>query len=275
MVKTLAMRIERLLKKNRAAFSLLAILFGCGISLAAHAQYAPCGYYPRVNPVACGSVNIGSSAKCASVTWSQSGSPCSAMYPSSPTVSGDSDFTVASFSGYADLSTYTLIVQFAPKAAGARSATINIAATSNAGPGTYSVSVNGTGVQVYGTVAISPSTLPCATTSVGTNEVCGTITVTANGGSVTLSSAPFTLSGGAGVFHLSGGSCAAGGSISSGGSCTEGLTLSASNPGAYSSTITVNTSGSGSASLTTSGTVNAFQCAPDAAHGKYCLVSPL
>lgn len=264
--------------RARAALVLAVALLGCCLSHSAHAQYASCTYTATVNPVKCGSVNVGASAKCASVGWSSSGSPCETWSPSgSPTVSGNSDFTVSSFSGYADLSTYSLVIQFAPQAAGARSATVNINLTGNNGTASTSISVSGTGVQVYGTLGLSTSSLNCGTGVVGRSTNCGTITVTANGGAVTLASTPYTLTSSGGIV-ITGSTCTAGESLASGQSCTIGpVDLNASNPGAYSGTISVATSssGSGSGTVSVSGNANAFTCVPNQTSNAYCLVAPM
>lgn len=262
----------------RAALALLTVLLGCGISLSAHAGYADCSYTPSVNPVNCGSVNVGASAKCASVRWTLSGTPCAAVSAtSSPTVSGASDFTVASFSGSSDLSSDTLVIQFAPTTGGARSATINIPVSSYNGSGTASISVTGTGVQVYGTLGLSTSSLNCGTGVVGRSTNCGSITVTANGGAVTLASTLYTLTTSGGL-TVAGGTCTGGESLSSGQSCTIGpIELNAPSPGAYSGSITVQTSssGSGSGTVSVSGSANAFTCVPNQATNAYCLVAPM
>ena len=168
-------------------------------------------------------------------------------------------------------------VKFQPVSAGAQTATITATWEEDAYDlFTGEVTVTGNAAQpTIGTLTVSPSTLNCGTATVGVSANCGALTLTATGGPVALPSPLYTLSASTGLL-VSGGTCSAGESLNSGQSCTLGpVDLDASSPGSYSATLTVNTVSSGSVSVALAGNALAFECRPDPANSKFCLVAPL
>ena len=251
------------------AFLLLASL----LSGHAHAQ----GVCEYISTGSCGTVAVGSSTTC---TVSISPNPnitysCGDAYiEGAPGLSGtSSEFTLLSTTCEASsyLKSCTATVQFSPTSDGSVYDEVVIPTDY----GDYDFEVDGTGGSSTGTVSVSSGTLSCGSIGVNQGAECGTITVSATGGSVTLASTPFTLSTTTG-FQVSAGSCASGATIASGSSCTIGpIELLAGAAGPYSTTVTVNTQGSGSANVTVSGAVNSFVCVPNAAQNQYCALAPL
>ena len=136
----------------------------------------------------------------------------------------------------------TISISFTPAAAGARSATISVA--SNAGNGTVSASLSGTG-SASAVPAVNPASLNFGSILVGSTSAAQSVTVSNTG------TAPLTLgaigTGGSTVFTVSGGTCANGGTVAAGtGSCTVQVSFTPAAGGAASGTLTIAHNASGS-----------------------------
>ncbi len=146
--------------------------------------------------------------------------------------------------------TCTIHVIFAPKALGAKTATLNVNA--GGGAGTKSVKLSGTGIA--GPYTVFPTTLAFGTVTHGTTSPSQAVTVK-NNGSVPLPITSIARSGAdAGTFTLTQ-NCRP--SLAAGASCTINVTFAPKGLGAKSAILSVNTSGgAGTQAVSLSGTSN-------------------
>jgi Abnormal spindle-like microcephaly-assoc'd, ASPM-SPD-2-Hydin len=146
--------------------------------------------------------------------------------------------------------TCTIHVVFAPKAVGARTATLNVNA--GGGAGTKSVTLSGTGIA--GPYTVSPTTLAFGTVLHGTTSPSQAVTVT-NNGSVTLPITSIARSGAnAGLFTLTQ-NCRP--SLAAGASCTINVAFAPKGLGAKTAILSVTTgAGAGTQAVSLSGTGN-------------------
>lgn len=151
----------------------------------------------------------------------------------------------------------TVIVSFTPTAAGARTGTLSIAHGGTLTP--VAIALSGTGVSVSAPAAsITPSSLTMASTAIGNTSAAQSVTVS-NTGSASLSLSAITLSNPA-DYIISGGTCAAPGSVAVGANCTVSVAFkpSAGATGARSGTLSITHNAAGSpGSVTLSGTATA------------------
>ena len=151
----------------------------------------------------------------------------------------------------------TVIVSFTPTAAGARTGTLSIAHNRTLTP--VAIALSGTGLSVSAPVAgLSPTSLTLATTAIGNTSAAQSVTVS-NTGSASLSLSAITLSNTA-DYLISGGTCAAPGSVAVGANCTISVALrpAAGAAGARTGTLSITHNAAGSpGSVTLSGTATA------------------
>lgn len=151
----------------------------------------------------------------------------------------------------------TVIVSFTPTAAGARTGTLSIAHGATLTP--VAIALSGTGVSVSAPAAsITPASLTLASTAIGNTSAAQSVTVS-NTGSASLSLSAITLSNPA-DYIISGGTCAAPGSVAVGANCTVSVAFkpSAGATGARSGTLSITHNAAGSpGSVTLSGTATA------------------
>ena len=259
-------------------FAACLLVVGAG-STAAYAQ--ECSAAPAVtespyNPA----VNVGSSGDITLTVTAASGAPASCLdYMESPSLAGSdaSDFSVLSTTcpTKGSSTSCTIVLAFTPPSAGSFAATVDIQNEYMNEVQQLTGAIPARGVVPTSSITVSPSALSCAGGAAGMAQSCGSITVTANGGPVTLGSTPLAISGGT-EFQVSAGTCVAGSTIAEGSSCTSGpVTLTAPAPGSFTATVGVSTSNAGSGSVGVSGSAEAFQCTPNAAKEQYCLISPI
>ena len=143
-----------------------------------------------------------------------------------------------------------------------------------------SILITGTGAaSKY--LSVTPTVLPCGPSSVGSAFSCGTVTVSASGGSVTLSSPIDVIGSSSGTLSVSSETCAAGMTLSSGQSCTITLSFNASAAGDWSGTFGVYSTDGEDGNVTLSGDANSAggggtaTCTPNSSEGQYCVLAPL
>ncbi len=141
----------------------------------------------------------------------------------------------------------TVIVAFAPTAAGARSGTLSLSHSKMLTP--ITIRLGGTGSTTTSpTAAVAPATLAFATTPIGATSATQNVTV-ANTGSAALVLSSISL--GASVdFTIAGGTCSAGTSLAAGANCTVSVTFrpAAGATGARNGTLTISHNAAGGAS---------------------------
>ncbi|OYT99266.1 MAG: hypothetical protein CFE40_05195 [Burkholderiales bacterium PBB1] len=146
----------------------------------------------------------------------------------------------------------TILVNFTPTASGTRTGTLNISHNNTLTPVVIALSGTGAGAAAPAPVAsISPTSLTLASTAVGNTSASQSVTVS-NTGTAALTLSALTLSNTA-DYIISGGTCAAGGSVAAGANCTISVAFKPATTGTRTGTlgITHNAAGSpGSVSLT-------------------------
>lgn len=117
-----------------------------------------------------------------------------------------------------------------------------------------------TGTATVGSLSASSSSVSCPSTSVGSTSTCGTVTLTASGGAVTLGATPLSLTDSVN-FTVPNGTCTANLALSTGSSCTTGtIVFSPTYNGSLTNTVTANaTTGSGT-TFNVSGSVSGSAC---------------
>ena len=146
----------------------------------------------------------------------------------------------------------TVSVAFKPSAGtpGPRSGSLTIGHNATGSPG--SVSLSGSATAAAAPVAALTTSLTFGSVNVGTTSTAQTATLS-NTGTAPLALA--TLTTGSTEFAISGGTCAAGGSVAAAGSCSVNLTFTPSAAGARSATLVVTHNASiGQSSASLSGT---------------------
>lgn len=150
----------------------------------------------------------------------------------------------------------TILVNFTPTASGTRTGTLSISHNNTLTPVVIALSGTGAGAAAPAPVAsISPTSLTLASTAVGNTSAAQSITVS-NTGTAALSLTAITLSNTA-DYIISGGTCAAGGSVAAGANCTISVAFKPATTGTRTGTLSIthNAAGSpGSVSLTGSAT---------------------
>ena len=202
------------------------------------------------------STAIGSTSPAQNVTVSNTGTAALAI--SAITLSNTADFSVAGGNCSAGGSvavgaSCTVSVAFNPSAGavGARSGTLTIAHNATGSPG--AISLSGSATAAAAPAVSLTSALTFGSMNVGTTSSAQTATLSNTG------NAPLTigtLSTGSTEFAISGGTCAAGGSIAAAGSCSILLTFTPAAAGARSGTLAVThnaTGGQSTASLSGTG----------------------
>jgi trimeric autotransporter adhesin len=198
---------------------------------------------------------IGSTSAAQSVNVANTGN--AALSLTSISLSNASDFviaggTCAAGGSVAAGSSCTVSVAFKPSAgaAGARAGTLSIAHNATGSPG--AVSLSGNALAAPAPVAALTATLAFGSADVGTTSAAQTATLS-NSGNAALAIA--TIASDSADFAVSGGTCAAGGSIAPAGSCTIGVVFKPKAAGARSGNLIVtHNAGSGRSSASLSGT---------------------
>lgn len=217
--------------------------------------------------VSFGSVAVGSTTSKA-VTLTNSGSAALSGIAVSVSGANAADFTQTNNCGtsIAAGANCAITVTFRPSAAGARSATLNVAT----GAGALTASLSGSGAAASAPT-LTPSTVAFGTVSVGSTSANQTLTL-ANPSAVSLTGVALTLGGtNPGDF---GGSTNCGSTLAAGASCSVILYFNPTAGGARSATLNVATSAgplsaalSGSGATTTSSTYTVTAPATAAAGG--------
>ena len=213
-----------------------------------------------VSSVACGTAGIGTTKTCSgTVTLTATGG---AIRLGSPvyTVSGATTaFTYAAATTGACTAGSVLasgqscnlitVSAFKPTVAGASTMTVTVAPTVGT-TGSNTVS----GVGVYGTALVAPTSLDCGSIGAGLTKNCGSFTITASGGQVQLGSPAFTNSN-EDEFTVPAGTCTANKVLADGESCSTGtIVFEPNHVGASSATVRVNTIEGAGPTVTLSGT---------------------
>lgn len=153
----------------------------------------------------------------------------------------------------------TVIVSFTPTAAGARTGALSIGHSGTITPITIALSGSGAGAPTTAPVAaITPTSLTLASTAIGNTSAAQSVTVS-NTGTASLSLSAITLSNPA-DYIISGGTCAAPGSVAAGANCTVSVAFKPSTgaAGARSGTLSLTHNAAGSpGSVTLTGTATA------------------
>ncbi len=150
-------------------------------------------------------------------------------------------------------SSCTILVSFAPSAAGVRSATLGIAHNAPGSPTTVALSGTGTAVATP-VIALNATTLDLGSLVVGTTSGSKSITVT-NSGGASLTFSAFTSGGPAASDFTRGGTCATASSLAAAATCTLTFTFTPAAAGTRGATLTMASNASnGSAVVTLGGT---------------------
>lgn len=204
-----------------------------------------------------GSINVGSTSGNQTATLSNGGAGALSI---TSIGTGSSEFqlkggTCAAGGSVAAGSSCTILVGFAPNAAGARTGSLTVA--HNAAGGSSSSALSGTGVSASAAVSVTPSSLSFSQT-INTTSSAQTVTVS-NTGTAALGLGAITLGGvHVDVFRVAGGSCVANGSIAAGSSCTVSVEFSPKFAGAHTATLQVAHNAGGSpVTVSLAGTGNA------------------
>lgn len=147
----------------------------------------------------------------------------------------------------------TVLVDFEPQAAGARSATLTIAHNAAGSPGT--VALSGTGTAATPAAQLSPASLTFSQT-VGSTTAAQTVTLS-NPGTAALTVSSVSLTGAAAADYAiaTGTTCTAGSSVAVNGSCVVKLSFKPSTTGARAASLNVAHNAAGSpSSVTLNGT---------------------
>ena len=225
--------------ENAAATLQTVALSGAGDGPIITLQVVPTAesFYPQ---------NVGTTSYAQTVVLTSTGN--TAVTLSSVAISGPnaSDFFVSSNDCGTELSSSPsafcfVAVNFAPTAAGVRSATLSI--TDNATGSPQTVSLSGTGQTPTSALTASPSSLSFGMEATGSTSSLGIDVV--DTGTTPINFASFVISGSnAGDFVISGNSC--GNPLSPGYRCGIGVSFTPSAVGMRSAVLTVNVDGSGS-----------------------------
>lgn len=148
------------------------------------------------------------------------------------TITGSAAFTQVNTCGTSipALGQCSITVTFAPTAAGAQTATVNI--NDSAGNSPQTISLKGTGLLP---VTMNPGSLSFGNQAVGTTSPAKTITVT-NNQKVTLSFTSVTITGAASSNYAQTNNCS---SVAAGATCTVNVTFTPSSKGPKSATLTL------------------------------------
>ena len=152
----------------------------------------------------------------------------------------------------------TVIVSFTPTAAGTRTGTLSISHSGTLTPIAIALSGTGAGAPTPAPVAsITPTSLTLASTAIGNTSAAQSVTVS-NTGTAALSLTAINWS--TADYIISGGTCAAGGSVAAAGSCTISVAFrpAAGATGARNGTLSITHNAAGSpGSVTLTGTATA------------------
>ncbi len=230
------------------------------VSLSGNATAALAPVASMTASLAFGSVNVNSTSGAQTATLSNTGN---APLNLGTIATGSTEFAVSGGSCVAGGSvaaggTCTVNLAFTPSAAGARSA--NLTVTHNAGSGSSSTGLTGTGVALTPVIGVSPPALGFSAV-VGTPSTTLTITVS-NSGTAPLSLSALTLGGAqaAEFAVVTGTTCTAGGSVAVSSSCVIKLIFTPAASGARSGSLSITHNAAGSPSVVTlngSGTTTA------------------
>ncbi len=193
---------------------------------------------------------IGATSAAQNVTVGNTGN--AALSISAITMSNPADFIIAggtcSAGGSVAAGSNCIVsVAFKPGAGatGARSGSLSIAHNAAGSPG--SVSLSGSATAAAAPAAALTASLAFGSVNVGTTSTAQTATLT-NSGTAPLTIG--TLSTASTEFAISGGTCAAGGSVAAAGSCSVNISFTPSAAGARSATLVVTHNASGASSST-------------------------
>ena len=193
---------------------------------------------------------IGATSAAQNVTVSNSGSAALAL--SAITLSNTADYTVAGGTCAAGGSvaagaSCTVSVAFRPAAGviGARSGSLTITHNAAGSPGT--VSLSGTATAAAAPIASLTPSLAFGSVNVGTASTAQTVTLSNTGNAALMVGTITTAST---EFNITGGTCAAGGSVAGAGSCTVTLALTPAAAGARSASLVITHNASGGQSST-------------------------
>jgi hypothetical protein len=200
--------------------------------------------------LALGATAIGATGTAQNVTVANTGT--AALSISAITLSNAADFVVSGGTCSAGGSvaagaSCVVSVAFRPAAgaAGARSGSLAIAHNASGSPG--AVALSGTATAAAAPAASLTASLAFGSVNLGTTSTAQTATLS-NTGTAALTIG--TLSTGSTEFAISGGSCAAGGSVAVAGSCSVNLTFTPSAAGARSANLVITHNASGGQSST-------------------------
>ena len=223
------------------------------------------------NPVSFGNQKQGTTSAASTITVTNSGNLAATLTVGTPGRSPGrtpGDFAiatgttcVASFVLTANGGSCVIKVTFAPGAAGARTATVNVADDAPGSP--QQTTLNGTGV--LANVGVAPNPVPFGNQSLGTTSAAQTITVTNSGNlaSTLTAGTPVTITGtNQGDFAIaSGTTCVASFALTAnGGSCVIKVTFTPGAAGARTATVNVADDAPGSPQQTTLNGTGGEQC---------------
>jgi len=202
----------------------------------------------------CGGVGAGLTARCGTLTLTaQNGAVTLAA---TPFVNSDStDFTIPAGTCTggrtlnADQTCISGPITFTPHSVATLSATVTVETIGGAGP-----AVAVTGIGTAGVASVTPTSLACAATTVGTPVSCGTVSVTAQGGPITLASTPLSLTGNPN-YTVSAGTCVANQTLTVGQTCSTGaIVFDPSSAGTIAATLTISCGSGCSVAVALTGT---------------------
>ena len=196
------------------------------------------------------STAIGATSAAQNVTVANTGN--AALAVSAITLGNPADYTIAggtcAAGGTVSVgASCTVSVAFHPAAgpAGARTGSLSIAHNAAGSPGT--VSLTGIATAAAAPIASSTAALAFGSVNVGTVGAAQTATLS-NSGTAALLIGTFTT--GSAEFNITGGTCAAGGSVAAAGSCTVTLAFSPAAAGARSASLVITHNATGGQSST-------------------------
>jgi trimeric autotransporter adhesin len=221
------------------------------VSLTGNATAALAPVASMTASLAFGSVNVNSTSGVQTATLANSGNAPMSLTAIS---TGSSEFAVSGGSCVAGGSVAaggncTVNLTFTPSAAGARSA--NLTVTHNAGGGSSSTGLSGTGVALTPVIGVSPPTLGFSAV-VGSPSTTLTVTVS-NSGTAPLAISTLALGGAqaAEFATVTGTTCGAGGSVAVSSSCVIKLVFTPAASGARNGSLTITHNAAGSPSTVT------------------------
>jgi len=148
-------------------------------------------------------------------------------------------------------------VTFHPTAAGTYTATLKVSGTVPTNGCTFygTITFTGTAAANPPTLALTAAPTTCGPSTVGTPVNCTAVTLTAQNGSITLGSNPFSQSDSSGSFTIPAGTCTSGAVLPSGSSCTTGaIVFNPNQAKTYADTVTVNSTSATATSFTMTAT---------------------